>query len=794
MNPCEAALRNWTFMVYLDGDNDLESAAIDDFEEMADVGSTDNVAIVVLFDRAEGYDDSYGNWTDARIFYVYSGEQPYADNANESWGEVDMGDEETLYEFLNYSITHYPAQHYALILWDHGIGFFGACQDEASLGDTLNLDEIRNALSKLYNDTGIVVDIVGFDACLMGMFEVAYALSGYARYVVFSQEYVPEDGWPYDQILNKLVTNPDMGPEELCKVIVDKYIDYYSSLPNPDLNATLSAINISMLSRHAVPRMNRLVGFLLRHYSEYEQNISYAIQHAECFDYVWEKDLIHFLRILRDTIEDSDAVSLIEDTIRWVNLSTLYNKSLLLHPNASGLSAYFPDEYYETYMDIISSRHHQWDEFVRKVAGYDPGLWFYDMCIAGNDNDGDGYLENASLLIDLDSETYSSVDVRVYGRSSGGELLLGEAKGSISGASSADIISVPLSPPEEGTYDLRVEVYVDGASKTFYYYSDEDICGVRLEAAPDNMPPDIRIVEPANGTYLNKTNVKVSWEYYDNVGVDHVELCVDDGPWVNVGLASEYVITGLCDGRHHIQVRVFDLSNNTNSCSVIIYVDTTAPMISITTPANGSYVNMTIVNISWVCRDDYPDHFELYVDGELENASIPPTVSSYSAILAEQGRHSVRVVAVDRAGNKNSSEVSFVVDIEKPSIRILAPANGSEIHNYSAILNLSITDNYAVGLVRVYINGTHYADMGANETITLSFPDEGTYIIEVRAYDLAQNMASCRIILYVRAPSTRKPSILFGFVMIIILTFISLVVLRRGKETGYVPRGEQVWS
>jgi C1A family cysteine protease len=55
---------SWTFMIYLDGDNNLESAAIDDFMEMSSVGSTSDVNIVVQFDRIPGYVSSYDDWTD----------------------------------------------------------------------------------------------------------------------------------------------------------------------------------------------------------------------------------------------------------------------------------------------------------------------------------------------------------------------------------------------------------------------------------------------------------------------------------------------------------------------------------------------------------------------------------------------------------------------------------------------------------------------------------------------------------------------------------------------------------
>ena len=70
--------KEWTFMVYLDGDNNLEAAAIDDLNEMeAAGGSTADVNIIVLIDLCSsenGADSVYGiTWNEARIYYVEAG-------------------------------------------------------------------------------------------------------------------------------------------------------------------------------------------------------------------------------------------------------------------------------------------------------------------------------------------------------------------------------------------------------------------------------------------------------------------------------------------------------------------------------------------------------------------------------------------------------------------------------------------------------------------------------------------------------------------------------------------------
>lgn len=263
---------NWTFMVYLDADNNLEPAGINDFNEMAGVGSSPQVNILVQMDRIPGEDNSYGNWTGTKRFLVKKGADP-ASTPLQDMGEQNMGDPMVLQNFVEWGISNYPAQHYALIIWNHGNGWrkrMGKMADDAIAaktrggstagparavasddtdGDILYMKEVQEALEaagKNLNDRGIPftkLDIVGFDACLMGMVEVAYALRNVAGYVVASEYFEPNDGWPYDTILSKLNAAPSSDPDALCKVIVTDYIASYS----PDDAVTQSAVDISKL-------------------------------------------------------------------------------------------------------------------------------------------------------------------------------------------------------------------------------------------------------------------------------------------------------------------------------------------------------------------------------------------------------------------------------------------------------------------------------------------------------------------------------------------------------------------
>jgi len=238
----------WTFMVYMDGDNNLEDAGVDDFLEIASEGSTATVNILVLFDRVSGYYTGYGDWTDARRGRVNNGDTPTA-GWGVSVGEVNMGDPQTLIDFVEWGIQNYPAQKYCVVLWNHGGGwrtppedqeapYKAVCWDETSSHDCLYMNEVRSALATIEADYE-EVDLVGFDACLMAMAEVGYEIRNHTSCCVGSEKGEPNDGWPYDLIMPDLTADPTMSVFDLGQVIVDRY---YQSFGNSEI---LSEFNLS---------------------------------------------------------------------------------------------------------------------------------------------------------------------------------------------------------------------------------------------------------------------------------------------------------------------------------------------------------------------------------------------------------------------------------------------------------------------------------------------------------------------------------------------------------------------
>ena len=113
----------WTFMVYMAGDNNLDGAALRDIEEMARAGSTKEVYILVQLDRIED------NLT--RRFRITQG-GGFKTDCLESFGDTNTGDPQILYDFVKWAADNHPADRYALILWNHGSGWWEDARSRAA--------------------------------------------------------------------------------------------------------------------------------------------------------------------------------------------------------------------------------------------------------------------------------------------------------------------------------------------------------------------------------------------------------------------------------------------------------------------------------------------------------------------------------------------------------------------------------------------------------------------------------------------------------------------------------------
>lgn len=328
----------WTVMVYIDADNNLEPFGVMNLQMLESVGSSADVNFLVLLDTYSG---------PASLLYVRQGGSEVLAN----WGEVNMGDPAVMAQFIKDAKKAAPAENYCFISWDHGGGWRGLNWDDTSweLGedDYMDMNDLRAAVI----GGGVRFDVFAFDQCLMAQPEVAYEVAGYADYVVFSEETIYGQGFPYDTIASDLVADPAMSPVELSKTIVVDFGVYYNSITWAN-DWTISAFDMAAMD-DLTAGLTHLAAAQTNALPLYRSQFKNDLSNSPSYYYPYYSDLgVYVMNVYNDrNIQDAGVKSAAKEVIDALDSGMILTVNSKHNGDSTGMSIYFPG-YRQSYLGL----------------------------------------------------------------------------------------------------------------------------------------------------------------------------------------------------------------------------------------------------------------------------------------------------------------------------------------------------------------------------------------------------------------------------------------------------------
>jgi hypothetical protein len=454
-------------MVYLAGDNNLTSECVYALNEMKNVTGLDKFYLAVQFDPGDPFlpthrylikDDGSvatlpSNIIDQARFDPASGEvhfdheseaarklakdrlierkrvlnqMPMAakiaslgtapDPTDGSNDDTDTSSPITLYNFLSFCMSEFPAKHYLPVIAGHGAG----TQRDYLLRDStpngyLTLNELKHVFKQLKRDRRKPVEILGMDNCLMSMGEVCYELRDSVEIIIGCESFSPASGWPFREILGRLrdilAASPTRPVEtEFAKAIVEEYTTYYANYWLGGLSVAQSAMNVrevDQLKKSVDALADAMVSELEREEARESKSAQSArsypfrdalvLAHWEAQSYNGERfaDLFDFCDRLEKRYQRGSVPALckrVKQTIKTFVLKSSYNGAAYQYSH--GVSVYFPwSQVANSYMNLDFVRNpaddemHGWGRFLEayttktrreprsnRKSGLDPGL------------------------------------------------------------------------------------------------------------------------------------------------------------------------------------------------------------------------------------------------------------------------------------------------------------------------------------------------------------------------------------------------------------------------------------
>jgi hypothetical protein len=294
--------KEWTIMLYMAGDNNLAANmayAMGQLKEFANQANGKLNLFVYYDGNSPATPTLYCDFSEKDAKYYRShliADKPF--QMTENRVNENAADPSSILNFVDWCVNKQSgrAERYAFILSGHSLGFLGEglFRDESS-GKSMNLRDLMYVLDRMTADQEFVsnvkanpsefnnfnpwsdgkyaerfllgesadallgqqLDILGFDSCVMGMYEVGSQFRHCAKTMIVSEGSIPSAGWTYAKLLRDLCEGAGKITEEVAARLVENYIKGQSEFVIGGVSVDMAAWNMDKFSNLQV-----LIGML----------------------------------------------------------------------------------------------------------------------------------------------------------------------------------------------------------------------------------------------------------------------------------------------------------------------------------------------------------------------------------------------------------------------------------------------------------------------------------------------------------------------------------------------------
>lgn len=261
---------------------------------------------------------------------------------------------------------------------------------------------------------------------------------------------------------------------------------------------------------------------------------------------------------------------------------------------------------------------------------------------------------------------------------------------------------------EDHKYDVQIKA-TDDAGNTTTVNRDTPTLGGDLQLRViEKVAPTITVVSPSSNARLTTATPQITWQLRDNdSGIDEatVKLTIN-GRAVTAGITKTPAAGGydcsytpteaLPEGSNTV---LFDVSDNDGNAatqsSVTFTVDTIAPSLDVTTPAEGAVTNQETINVAGTTSDATSGPVTVTITvNEVDQGTV--TVEESGAfskdVTLNSGANIIKITARDAAGKETVITRNITLDTGAPVFNSVEITPNPVDAGKTFIISVDVTD------------------------------------------------------------------------------------------------------